>query len=869
MTTNLLATKLFIPPRRKEIVSRPRLIEKLDAAWQQDKKLTLVSAGAGYGKSTLVTEWLHGIQAKTAWLSLDEADNDPARFLAYFIAALQQVDERIGENTRLMLQSPQPLPPEVVMTSLINEITEAAAPFILVLDDYHVIHTLPIHQQLDFVVEHQPPPMRLVIITREDPPLPLARLRARGQIVEIRQDDLRFSPEECTDFLLRVMDLHLSVEEINALERRTEGWITGLQLAALSMHRCDDLRVFIKDFTGSSHYVLDYLMEEVFERQPAEEQDFLLKTSILDQLTGPLCDAVVGDRSGSSLLLDRLEHANLFIISLDQTRTWFRYHHLFAELLRQRLYSAGPGVVNELHLRACQWFAGQGLHAEAIQHALAAADWEKAAGLIGEYSVQMLRRGEVMTLLGWIRRLPDEVVRGCPNLCRDYGWALTLTGYLDAAAPYLDYAEQALQGDREHLGQVLVAQAYLARSRGDYPRAIALCKQALELVAQTDILHRSLVTFTLGFALLNAGRFAEAEPALLEACEAARASGNDYARLTALGLLGGIQQIQGRLHRGAEYCRLAIEEARGSPAAAQVQLILASILYEWNDLDAASDQLAQALKASQTIGNRALQPEIFRYRAHIQQARGEFASALATMNELRKLAQDFESPLALAIVAALHADLALAQGDIASASRWALRMTERVDPAALGMQYGMTQARLLLAQGKLPEAEKILAELYETCTKGGLVSKMIEIRALQALAAAAPGESLRVLSEALKIAQPEGFMRTFVDNGEPMKALLERLKTQGGESKQYAINLLAAFGKTGMVQLSHPVAEPLSERELQVLRLVADGLSNGEISARLVVSVGTVKSHVHTIIEKLGVSSRTQAVAKSKELGLI
>ena len=869
MSTNLLATKLFTPPSRRDLVPRPRLIQILNDAWQQDKKLALVSAGAGYGKTTLVTEWLRGLPAKTAWLSLDEADNDPARFLAYFIAALQQIDGHTGENTRAMLQSPQPFPPEVVLTSLINEITAVPTPFILVLDDYHVIQTLSIHQQLCFMVENQPPSMRLVIITREDPPLPLARLRARGQMVEIRQDDLRFLPEECADFLVRIMNLNLSAGDIDALERRTEGWIAGLQLAGLSMHGCDDPADFIKAFTGSSHYVLDYLIEEVFERQSAEEQDFLLKTSILDRLTGPLCDAVVADRSDSRLLLNRLERANLFIIALDQSRTWYRYHHLFAELLRQRLHSAGIVSENELHRRASQWFAAQGLQAEAIQHALAAADWENAAGLIKNNSVDMLRRGEVTTLLGWIRALPDEVLRNCPQLCGDYGWALTLAGYLDAAAPYLDYAERAAQGDAELLGQIIVAQAYLARSQGDFLRAITLSKRALELVAETDILQRSLIKFTLGFALLNSGQFTQAETALLEACEAARASGNDFARLTALGLLGAIQKIQGRLHRGAEFCRQAIEESGGSPAAAQVRVILASILYEWNDLEAASDQLTQALKASQSIGNRTIQPEIYRLRAQIQQARGDFASALDLLDELNKLVQGFDSPIALAFVAALHADLTRAQGDILSASRWAQRMTEGIDPAALGMQYGLTQARLLLAQEKPLEAEKILVGMYESVSKTGMVSSMIEIRALQALAAATPNEALHFLGEAMKMAQPEGFARTFLDNGEPMKALLERMKAQGGDLKPYVMNLLAAFGKTAKVPLLQLVSEPLSERELEVLRLVAMGMTNGEISERLVVSVGTVKSHVHTIIEKLGVSSRTQAAAKSRELGLL
>jgi LuxR family maltose regulon positive regulatory protein len=537
VSPNLLVTKLYIPLTHKNLVPRPRLVRILDESWQQDRKLILVSASAGYGKTTLVTEWLRGLQIRSAWLSLDEADNDPARFLAYLIAALQQIDRRIGENTRAMLQSPQPLPPEVVLTALINEIANAPTLFILVLDDYHVIEALPIHQQFDFLVEHQPPQMHLVIVTREDPPLPLARLRARGQMVEIRQADLRFLPEECADFLQRVMGLNLSLDDIAALERRTEGWIAGLQLAALSMQGYDDLPGFIEAFTGSSHFVLDYLIEEVFERQSAEVQDFLLKTSILDRLTGPLCDAVAG-RAGSRFLLDRLEHANLFIFPLDQSHTWYRYHRLFAELLHQRLRSNETISEDELHRLACQWFAAEGFLPEAIEHALAASDWERAAELISQNTVMMLRSGELITLLGWCKSLPDEVIYRCPQLSRDYGWALTLTGQLGAADAYLRRAAAAMRGDNALLGTILVAQAYNLRIRGNHLQAIDRAQRAQALLPQEDHLSRGLVALTLGFAFWNSARLGEAEQAFLEVDRAAQLSSNHYARVTALTYIG-------------------------------------------------------------------------------------------------------------------------------------------------------------------------------------------------------------------------------------------------------------------------------------------------------------------------------------------
>jgi LuxR family maltose regulon positive regulatory protein len=687
-------------------------------------------------------------------------------------------------------------------------------------------------------------------------------------MAEIRQEDLRFSLEECADFLNQVMGLNLSPPDVAILERRTEGWIAGLQLAALSMQGRNDLPGFIQAFSGSGHYVLDYLIEEVFKQQPAEVQDFLLKTSILDRLSGPLCDAVAR-RTGSRKLLETLEHANLFIIPLDQSCTWYRYHRLFAELLRQRLQATETLSEKELHALACRWFTAEGLLSEAIQHALAACDWEQAAELIQEDSVNLLRRGELGTMLGWLKALPEQVVRKRPQLCRVYGWVLTLTGQLDAAVAYLDCAEQALQGDDEHLGQVVVAEAYLRRARGEYLLAIDLSKKALALISETDILSRGMVTFTLGFAHLNAGHLAEAEQALLEACQATQASGNDFARLTALGLLSAIQRNQGKLHGAAALCQQAMQEAQGSPAAAQVQEFLAAILYEWNDLGEADNQLAQALKASRYIGNRAIQLEVLCALARLKQTQGDPLAAHENLRELHQLAQEGDSAPARALAAACHAEIALAQGNIPSASHWMKQMMKEVDIAALGMQHGLLQARLLLAQDKQAQAGEILAGLHETVSRVGLVSNVIEVRTLQALAATTPAEALHFLEDALEQAQPEGFIRTFVDKGEPMKALLERLKSQGGERKPYILKLLAAFGETDRISKPQQLVVPMSERELEILHLLANGLSNRAIAERLVISVGTTKSHVHNILEKLGSDSRMQAVVKARDLNLL
>lgn len=869
MPDNLLATKLYIPPARKNLVPRLRLIQTLNDAWQQDKKLTLVSASAGYGKTTLVIEWLRGCQSKFAWLSLDKTDNDPARFMAYLIAALQMVDKSLGEGTRAMLQSPQPLPPEVVLTTLVNEIAAVPVPFILVLDDYHAIEALPIHRQLDFLVEHLPPQMHLVITTREDPPLPLARLRARGQMLEIRQDDLRFSPEECADFLQRVMGLNLTMEDITALERRTEGWIAGLQLAALSMQGREDLPGFIEAFTGGSHYVLDYLIEEVFERQSAEEQDFLLKTSILDRLSGPLCDAVSG-RTGSRRLLERLEHANLFIIPLDQSCTWYRYHHLFAELLRQRLHYTETLSEIELHRLASQWFSTEGLLPEAIHHALAASDWAQAAELIGAQSVFMLRNGELMTMLGWLKCLPDQVIFERPPLCRDYGWALTLTGQLDTADLYLRQAEAAVRGDDALLGTILVAQAYHLRVRGDTRGAIESARRALSLLPASEPLHRGLVALTLGLAYLTSGSLVDAERAFLEVDQAAQQSQNFYARMTALTYLGMIQAIYGRLHRAAELSRQVIQSGGQSPPTAPAYIELGALLYEWNDLEAAAHHLQIGIELGQRSGNLAFQCDGYRTLAILQQACGESSAAVNTLQKAHQLASSHQvTPILTLRNAACQVQLALAQNDLPTARYWAEQVKEDADGSLHYSRLGLTPARLLLANNLKAEAAERLKGLYETACQADWGSGAVEVRALQALAAAEPVDALHFLEDALREAQPEGFIRTFVDKGEPLKALLERLKSQGGELKEYILTILSAFGQPCRTSPSQALVEPLSERELDVLRFLAEGLSNGEIARRLVVSVGTVKSHVHSIINKLDVSSRAQAVARGRDLALI
>ena len=445
MSTPILATKLYIPPPRPKIVLRPRLIERLNEGLSAGRKLTLISAPAGFGKTTLVSEWVAGCERPVAWLSLDEGDNDPTRFLTYLVAALQTIAANIGAGVLAALQSPQPPPTESILTTLLNEITTIPDNFILVLDDYHVIDSKPVDEALTFLLEHLPPQMHLVIATREDPHLPLARLRARGQLTELRAADLRFTPAEAAEFLNQVMGLNLSAEDIAALETRTEGWIAGLQLAALSMQGHQDTASFIQSFTGSHHFVLDYLVEEVLQQQSESVQTFLLRTSILDRLCGPLCDAVLGSPSASGQeTLEYLERANLFIVPLDNERRWYRYHHLFGDLLRQRL--GKPKEFAEFHLRASQWHEENGDLGAAFHHAIAAGDFVRAAGLAEAAWQGMNESFQSAAWLGWVKKLPDKLIRTRPVLCTQIGQAFTDAGELEASELRLQDAERCLDG---------------------------------------------------------------------------------------------------------------------------------------------------------------------------------------------------------------------------------------------------------------------------------------------------------------------------------------------------------------------------------------------------------------------------------------
>ena len=917
--TSLLKTKFYVPPIRPALVSRPRLVERLNAGLfgpggHFARALTLVSAPAGFGKTTLIREWLGGLDHPHTWLSLDEGDNDPARFFTYLVAALQGIDREIGLAAQAMSQAPQPPPPEALLTSLINDVTATPDSFILVLDDYHLIQTLPIHQLLTFLLEHQPPQMHLVIGSREDPPLPLSRLRARGQMMDVRQADLRFTAEETADFLRRVMRLDLPSADVATLHRRTEGWIAGLQLAALalqgplalpgppSMRARAEARRIVQSFTGSHRFVLDYFLDEVFHRQPASVQDFLLKTSILDRFTAPLCDAVlrigesasqrIGDSANQRIgegkgkvetsqgVLEYLECNNLFVVPLDESRQWYRYHHLFADLLRHRL-DIGIEDVASLHRRASQWYADNGFPADAIRHALAACDWEKAASLIVDVSGDMLSRGEVVTLLGWLRALPDEVVFPSPHLCLEYIWPLILSDQIDAAESYLARAEQgALESEIPSLqGDIAVARAHIARVRGDDARVIELSEQALSLLPEDELSGRGIVAANLGIAQWFRGHLAEAERALLEARRSGRGSGNEYTRWAASVFLGRIQAARGELRQAAASCRRIIQRGGQSPIVAPAHFDLGRLSYEWNELETAADHLQQGIELARRGGSAEFEVGGCAALAFVRQAQGERAAAEAALQRADQLLDHPSIPPPTRLYALVsHVVVALGQGDLDAASRLVQRSPKPEEAGSFpdSLLLMLARARLFLAQGRRAAAAAQLEALHDMASRAGWQSAVTQARALQALVAPGLDEALTVLTEALTRAEPEGYVRTFVDAGEPMAALLRQAAAAHGIAADYARRLLVAFRAPGLPSGLKPetvqpetLVEPLSGRELGVLGLLAGGHTNQEIALALCVSVNTVKTHLKNIYGKLGVHSRSEATARAKELGLL
>jgi LuxR family maltose regulon positive regulatory protein len=918
MSIQLLTTKLYTPLTRPDLVSRPRLIERLNAGIR--RKLTLVSAPAGFGKTTLICEWINGVGSMEygvkvsptpysllptpyfAWLSLDRGDNDPARFWAYVVAALQTVPTlkaaNVGQDALAMFKSPQPVPHEAILTTLINEITvltqdsDPDSPLVLVLDDFHLIETPPIHRAIAFLLDHLPPQMHVVVLTRVTPSFSLARLRARGQMTEIGMDDLRFTSEEAAAFLNQTPGPTLAPADVRALETRTEGWVTGLQMAAISMRGQADAAAFIQAFTGSNRYILDYLMEEVLNQEPEEVQTFLLHTSILDRLSGPLCDAVCAETSAlSQETLERLEEANLFVVPLDQDRSWYRYHRLFAELLRGQLRKSHPAILPTLHRRASEWYERNQFPIQAVNHALAANDFERAAQLVERYALDVLDRGEEITLVGWLDALPDALVRARPWLCVFHAWMLLLSGEAEVIESRLQDAERGLAALDPYDGQTRRIQGYVAAIRalvafirGQTPGALQFAREALAKVPSTDHSVRVSITLILGAAHATSGDFSAAMQSFEEARSIGRASGNYFSIMMASCGIAQMEAVWGHLRRAANTYQAAlrlVEKPAGTmqkqpPIAGYAYGGLASVMYQWNDLESAARYAKEGVALCKLLGQAEILMNSQIALAQVQQARGDSQGALATFEGATQVASEL-SVWSVFVIAAHRARLWLAQGDVRAASRWAQESGLSADDD-LGLYREvphLTWARVLIAQGDdeaLADAARLLERMLEAARAVERTGSVIEILMLQALVRQAQGDveqALAALERALSLAEPEGYVRLFVDEGEAMLKLLRRAASQG-ITPQYTHKLLAAF-EPGEYIAPHPqpLPEPLTGRELDVLRLIAAGLPNREIAEQFYVSINTIKSHTRNIYGKLNVHNRTQAVNRARELELL
>jgi LuxR family maltose regulon positive regulatory protein len=884
MVVPILATKFYIPPPRPQVVQRQRLIERLNEGVGRTPSMTLISAPAGFGKTTLVSEWIAGCGRPVAWLSLDEGDNDPARFLTHFVSALQTVTANIGQSMLGVLQSPQPPPIESILIALVNEITTLPEDLILVLDDYHVIHAKLVDHALAFLVEHLPPQMHLVIATREDPDLPLARLRVQGQLTELRAADLRFTPSEAAEFLNQVMGLNLSEEDISALEARTEGWIAGLQLAAISMQGHKDTISFIQSFTGSHHFVMDYLVEEVLKQQSESVQTFLLRTSILDRMCGPLCEAVLLDASVSGQeTLEYLERVNLFIIPLDGERRWYRYHHLFADLLRQRLpqsIASSKGDVksrlNEMHIRASEWYEENGLHIEAFHHATAANDIERAERLIEGSRIPLHLQGAVTAILDWLGLLPKAVLDARPSLWWRYASLLLVNGQTTGVEEKLDAAEAALQGSevddktRNLIGRIAAARATLALTRYDAEAMLAQSRRALKFLHPNNLTTRANANWTLGVAYMFQGDRAAADRAYTEAISLSQKARATFTTILATIGLGNIQEANNELYQAAETYRRILQLAGDQPLQiiGEVHLGLAHILYEWNDLDGAEQHGQQSLQLEQQydkVIDRYIICEVF--LARLKLARGDVTGAAAILAKADQSVRQNNFLYRIPEVAAAQVLVLLRQGNLVVAAH--LAQTHNLP---------ISQARVCLAESDPSAALAVLESLRRQAEVKNWQDERLRVMVLEGLAHQAQGEkgqAMQLIREALTLAEPGGFIRLFIDEGPAMARLLSEASAQG-IMPDYIGKLLAVFEieeqkseEKSSLPSAQPLVDPLSQRELQVLRLIAQGLSNHEIGDRLFLALDTVKGHNRRIYDKLQVQRRTEAVARARELGLL
>ncbi|RPI26932.1 MAG: hypothetical protein EHM70_18395, partial [Chloroflexota bacterium] len=838
----LLRTKLRLPFIRLGVVPRPELQARIAAGLQFP--LTLVVAPAGFGKTTLVAAALTGSRLPVAWLSLDKDDNQAGRFLKYLIAGLQGADSRIGSEAAQLISGMRPMPLQVVLASLINDLDITGREIVLVMEDYHFISSQDVHEAVAFFLEHCPHTLHLVIVSRSDPPLPLARLRARSQLVELRIDDLRFTGLEATQFLNDVMGLHLDAGLVAVLEERTEGWIAGLQMAALSMRDRDDVRGFIEGFSGTNRYILDYLLEEVLNSQPPEIQRFLLYTSILERLTAPLCDAVtVG--AGSQATLERLERANLFVSSLDDERHWYRYHHLFSDLLQARLQQSQPELLPGLHARAADWYEDNGLAVEAINHALAGKHWSRAADLIEQQAMGSISGESVMALISWLEALPEEHLYTRPWLCVFRAWSLLLNCQVQGVENLLQRAEQnlpatdGLTSNEDVLGNVAMIRAYKGLFEEDLERAAEQVALADNLLPQNDRIIRCDLLWVRGFLPFLRGDLVRAADAWVKARDYSVLAENPYVTVTATGQLARVYRMQGRLRTAKELYQQALEVAANrrwqhSRLTTFVKKDLADVYRECNELTRATILAQEAAEETERWGNPSDAAMAQAILAHILGTWGQWDSSRQALNRAVQLCRNHATyPEIRSRIIACQVRLWLMGGDLPSALRWVEE--SHVHPGDL-LDFRLeiehiALARVLLSQNQSEKAAPFLARLDDAARIGGRNGSRIEILVLQAQALQACGDThhaLAALSTALALAEPEGYARIFLDEGQPMKLLLAQWLAHSSASplRDYAVHLLAQFDakehslRAAQEQAASTgeLAEPLSQRELEVLQ---------------------------------------------------
>lgn len=894
----ILTTKLFVPPIRTTVVPRPRLIEKIEAGLACP--LILISAPAGFGKSTFLSEWIgpnpeqhpNGIQI--AWLSLDTEDNDTGQIWQYVLIALQRLNlSRLSlETFQNMLQARTPLSTTYLLTELINALAASGEPIALVLDDYHLIQNQGVHDGIVFFVEHLPPHVHLILSTRSDPPLPLGRWRSRGQIAEIRTADLRFTPDEANEFLNQSMRLGLAAQNVSELENRTEGWVAGLQLAALSLRNQppESTERLIRGFSGSDHFILDYLTDEVVKRQPEQIQRFLLSTSILDRLSAPLCTAVLGEEATPAhQVLEDLEHANLFIIPLDNERKWYRYHHLFADLLRTQLREYFPQSVADLHKRAAAWYEQAGFPFEAIHHALQAKDTLLAADVIERAvrSYATWSSGNIARLFEALQALPDGVIASRPWLRLYIANAFYGVGQLNEADRILAEMEPVIadQADQPENGQVyrylLAYRAFYNAVRGNVNRAIEYADRSLPLLQNQEFAVQGLARKAKAWADYLRGEVRPAEALMSDAWEQGKKSGSLYAAIGTGCNLAEILTVEGKLNQAVLVCQEAIrmaEEGALIPAVGLAKMVLATILYERNQLEEAETCIQECIRLLQQGGITQFFGQSYALLAHIQQANGTRNAATANMELAYQIAAASRLERYLHLLEAERARLWLRQGEIDRAVGWAMGYAALEKSEYLREFEDLTLARVWIAAGTRERVTAILAPLMAAAESEGRSGRLIEALALNALAQPPHRQvdAHEKLTRALHLAAPEGYQRVFLDCGEPMAILLNSLPLQTSPLREYRDHLLASFERisTNRAILAErgrqdELVEKLSERELEILRLIAIGFPNAKIAQQLYLTENTVRAHASHIFGKLGVHNRTEATARARELGLI